>query len=171
MLLAASAAKAGLVFQDRHTDSSGAETTYSFEANSEETASRVDQAKATKIALSWAARYYRVQAPMVADVRARTMPIRFWLIELSESAGTKRETFFAVVLPSGSVVEPMAVRKPAATAALVDHDAPDNSIDPQLTAPARQLEIHGEISFTYGFGKASGRDHRYLNPALDPDLW
>jgi hypothetical protein len=105
-LLALHAADAALVFQDRHTDSSGTQIVYSFETNSQETASPVDQTQATKIATSWAAKYYKLWAPSVVSVQTRSMPIRFWLIQLSASIAGKRETFYAVVLPNGLIVEP-----------------------------------------------------------------
>lgn len=105
------------------------------------------------------------------DVQARTMPIRFWLIQLSAPVGSKREMFYAVVLPSGSIVIPTAARKPAAAAALVDRDTSALAIDPALTAPANKIEIHGEISFTYGFGKGSGCANRYLNPSWYSPSW
>src|ERR1700736_2665219 len=97
-LLAARAADAALVFQDRHIDPSGTETVYRFETDSEEIASTMDQATVTKIATSWAARYYKVPVPLVVEVQARTMPTRFWLIQLSAQGEGKREAFYAVVL-------------------------------------------------------------------------
>jgi hypothetical protein len=70
-LLALPAADAALVFQDRHTDSGGAQIVYSFETNSQETASPVDQTQATKVATTWAAKYYKLPAPSVVSVRTR----------------------------------------------------------------------------------------------------
>jgi hypothetical protein len=163
-LLALCAADAALVFQDRHTDSGGAQIVYSFETNSQETASPVDQTQATKIATSWAAKYYKLWAPSVVSVQTRSMPILFWLIQLSASIAGKRETFYAVVLPNGLIVEPTA-RRSAATLALIDRDPIIPFVDPAATAAPNKLEIHGEISFTYGFGKGSGYANRYLNPA------
>jgi hypothetical protein len=78
------------------------------------------------------------------------------------------QPLYAVVLPSGSVVEPMLVRKSPATAALVDRDALGNFLNSRLATPAGPVEIHGEISFSYGFGKGSGWEEHYLNPALEP---
>ncbi len=167
-LLAARAADAALVFQDRHIDPSGTETVYRFETDSEEIASTMDQATVRKIATSWAARYYKVQVPLVVEVQARTMPTRFWLIQLSAQGEGKREAFYAVVLPNGSIVEPTAARKPVAAAALIDRDSSGSSVDPLLTTPAKKIEIHGEISFTYCFGKGAGCAYRDLNPALNP---
>jgi hypothetical protein len=167
-LLALRAADAALVFQDRHTDPDGAQIVYSFETNSQETASPVDQTRATKIATSWAAKFYKLLAPSVVSVQTRTMPIRFWLIQLSAPVAGKRETFFAVVLPNGSVVEPTA-RRSIATVALIDRDPIIPFVDP--AAAPNKLEIHGEISFTYGFGKGSGCADRYLNPAWNSPAW
>ena len=163
-LLALPAADAALVFQDRHTDSGGAQIVYSFETNSQETASPVDQTQATKVATTWAAKYYKLPAPSVVSVQTRSMPIRFWLIQLSASVAGKRETFYAVVLPNGSIVEPTA-RRSIANVALIDRDPIIPIVDPAATAAPNKLEIHGEISFTYGFGKGSGCANRYLNPA------
>jgi hypothetical protein len=168
MLLTTRAANAALVFQDRHTDARGVEITYSFESNSQETGSQVDRTKAGKIAASWATQYYKIQPPLVVDAQARTMPIHFWLIQLLVPVGGKPETFYAVVLPSGSIVEPRADRKPVATATLVDRDSYRVSFDPTLAAPEKKLEIHGEISFTYGFGKGSGCGYPYVDRGLNP---
>jgi hypothetical protein len=38
------------------------------------------------------------------------------------------------------------------------------------TAPPNKLEIHGEISFTYGFGKGSGYANGYRNPAWNSPM-
>jgi hypothetical protein len=168
-LLALRGADAALVFQDRHTDSGGAPIVYSFETNSQETASPVDQTQATKVATSWAAKYYKLPALSVVSVQTRSMPIRFWLIQLSAPIAGKRETFYAVVLPTGSIVEPTTVRRSTATAALIDHTIP--FVDPVATAAPNEIEIHGEISFTYGFGKGSGYANRYLNPAWNSPDW
>jgi hypothetical protein len=170
MLLTARAADAALIFQDRHTDLGGAQIVYSFETNSQETASPVDPTQATKIATSWAAKYYKLPAPSVVSVQTRSMPIRFWLIQLSAPIAGKRETFYAVVLPNGSIVEPTA-RRSVATVALIDRDPIIPLVDPAATAAPNKLEIHGEISFTYGFGKGSGCANRYLNPAWDSPAW
>jgi hypothetical protein len=98
------------------------------------------------------------------------MPIRFWLIQLSAPIAGKRETFYAVVLPNGSIVEPTA-RRSVATVALIDRDPIIPFVDPAATAAPNNLEIHGEISFTYGFEKGSGCANRYLNPAWDSPAW
>jgi hypothetical protein len=166
-LLALRAADAALVFQDRHKDPGGTQIVYSFETNSQETASSVDQTQATKTATSWAAKYYKLPAPSVVSVQTRSMPIRFWLIQLSTPIAGKRETFYAVVLPSGSIVEPTA-RRSIANVALIDRDPTIPFVDPAVTAAPNKLEIHGEISFTYGFGKGSGCANRYLNPVWNP---
>ena len=168
-LLALRGADAALVFQDRHTDSGGAPIVYSFETNSQETASPVDQTQATKVATSWAAKYYKLPALSVVSVQTRSMPICFWLIQLSAPIAGKRETFYAVVPPTGSIVEPTTVRRSTATAALIDHTIP--FVDPVATAAPNEIEIHGEISFTYGFGKGSGYANRYLNPAWNSPDW
>jgi hypothetical protein len=61
------------------------------------------------------------------------MPIRFWLIQLSAPIAGKRETFYAVVLPNGSIVEPTA-RRSVATVALTERDPIIPFLDPAATA-------------------------------------
>jgi hypothetical protein len=65
--------------------------------------------------------------------KIKLLPIRFWLIQLSAPIAGKRETFYAVVLPNGSIVEPTA-RRSVATVALTERDPIIPFLDPAATA-------------------------------------
>jgi len=149
-LIIVSPAGAALLFQDRHVDPSGQETVYRFEATVVPGASMVNQEKALKTAISWATPYYGLRVPGFTEIQQRSMPVHFWLVALTVPGRGKNETFYAVVLPSGAVVEPQVIRRPALSATA---SVPDFSKDTELQAPEKRLEIHGEMEFDYSWGK------------------
>jgi hypothetical protein len=159
-----SAASAALLFQDRHVDASGQETVYRFEATVAPAASTVNQEQALKTAISWATPYYGLRTPGFAEIQQRSMPTHFWLVALTIPDRGKNETFFAVVLPSGAVLEPKVTRRPALTATA---SASDSSKDTELQAPEKGLEIHGEMEFDYSWGKGL----RPYGPFVPNPLW
>ena len=56
-------------------------------------------------AIYWAISFYRDDSLEFVDLAFKTRPIRFWLVTF-EKGGTD-ETFCAVVLPDGTIVEPI----------------------------------------------------------------
>jgi hypothetical protein len=149
-LLVASHANAALLFQDRHAGVNGEETTYRFEAKAASTASPIEQAKAVKVATVWAAQYYGIGNLTVANTEERSMPIHYWLIAFAAPGQSKGGTYYSIVLPDGAVVEPKVSRQSNLTASANPIDV---TKDTELTAPVKGLEVHGEIIFTYGWGK------------------
>ena len=77
------------------------------------------------------------------------MPIRYWLIAFAAPSQSKGGTYYSIVLPNGSVVEPRVSRQNF-TASLGPVDV---TKDTELQAPVNGLEVHGEIVFEYGWGK------------------
>lgn len=148
-LLAASNANAALLFQDRHAGANGEETVYRFEANAASTTSPIEQSKAVKVATVWAAQYYGIGSLSVVNTQERMMPIHYWLIAFAAPGQSKGETYYSIVLPNGSVVEPKASRQNF-TASVGPVDV---TKDTELKAPIKGLEVHGEIVFEYGWGK------------------
>jgi hypothetical protein len=148
-LLAVSNVSAALLFQDRHAGANGEETIYRFEANAASTSSPIEQSKAVKLATTWAPQYYGIGNLTVANAQERSMPIHFWLVALTAPGQSKGGTYYSIVLPDGSVVEPKASRQNL-TATANPIDVPK---DTELTAPVNGLEVHGEIIFEYGWGK------------------
>jgi hypothetical protein len=148
-LLAASHANAALLFQDRHTGVNGEETTYRFEAKAASTDSPIEQSKAVKVATVWAAQYYGIGNLTVANTQERSMPIHYWLIAFTAPGRSSGGTYYSIVLPDGAVVEPKVSRQGLTASA----NPIDVTKDTELTAPVKGLEVHGEIIFTYGWGK------------------
>jgi hypothetical protein len=151
-LVAASHANAALLFQDRHADVNGEETTYRFEAKAASTASPLEQSKVVKVATVWATQYYGIGNLTVANTQERSMPIHYWLIAFTAPGRSKGGTYYSIVLPDGAVVEPEVSRQSLTASA----NPIDVTKDTELTAPVKGLEIHGEVIFEYGWGKGLG---------------
>lgn len=162
-LLAASNASAALLFQDRHAAASGEETIYRFEASAASATSPIEQPKAVKAATVWATHYYGIGNLTVANAQERSMPIHFWLIAFTVPGQSKAGTYYSIVLPDGSVVEPKVSRQGLTASA----NPVDVTKDTELKAPVKGLEIHGEIIFTYGFGKGL----RCYGPYVPSPVW
>jgi hypothetical protein len=163
-LLAASNAAAALLFQDRHAGANGEETIYRFEAKPAATTAPIEEAKAVKGAAAWAAQYYSISNLTVANAQERSMPIHFWLIAFSVPGQSKAGTYYSIVLPNGSIVEPQVSRQSlTASRGPVDVAKASDLIEP----PPKGVEIHGEVIFTYGWGKGL----RCYGPYAPNPLW
>jgi hypothetical protein len=161
-LLAVSDADAALLFQDRHASANGEETVYRFEASAISPASMVEQSKAVKVATAWATQYYGIGNLKLAATQERAMPFHFWLIAFS-APQSKGATYYSIVLPDGSVVEPKISRQNLTASA----NPGDFTKDTELEAPVKNLEVHGEVVFTYGFGKGL----RSCGPYVPSPFW
>jgi hypothetical protein len=148
-MLAVSNAGAALLFQDRHAGAEGEETIYRFEVNAASTSSPIEQSKAVKVATVWAAQYYGIGNLTVANAQERSMPFHFWLIAFTASGQSKGGTYYSIVLPDGSVVEPRVSHQNLTASA----NPIDVTRDTELRAPVKGLEVHGDIVFEYGWGK------------------
>jgi hypothetical protein len=162
-LLGAGAADAALLFQDRHGSANGEETIYRFEASAASATSPVEQSKAVKVATVWVAQYYGIGNLTVANAQERSMPFHFWLIAFTAPGQSKGGTYYSIVLPDGSVVEPKVSRQSLTASA----NPIDVTKDTELKAPVKGLEVHGEIIFTYGFGKGL----RCNGPYVPSPVW
>jgi hypothetical protein len=163
-LLAASSADGAVLFQDRHAGANGEETIYRFEANAATTTAPIEQAKAVKVATAWAAQYYGIGNLTVAHAQERSMPIDFWLIAFSAPGQSKGGTYYSIVLPNGSIVEPQVSRQNlTASRGPVDVAKASDLIEP----PPKGVEIHGEMIFTYSWGKGP----RCYGPYAPDPLW
>lgn len=149
VLLAIGNANAALLFQDRHAGGNGEETVYRFEANAASTTSSIEQSKAVKVATVWAAQYYGISSLSEVNAQERMMPIHYWLIAFAAPGQSKGRTYYSIVLPNGSVVEPKVSRQNFTASA----GPVDVTKDTELQAPVKDLEVHGEIVFEYGWGK------------------
>ena len=163
VFLAASNANAALLFQDRHAGANGEETVYRFEANAISTTPPIEQSKAVKVAAVWAAQYYGFGNLTVANAQERSTPFHFWLIAFNAPRQSRSGTYYSIVLPDGSVVEPRVSRQNLTASA----NPIDVTKDTELRAPVKNLEVHGEIVFTYGFGKGL----RSCGPYVPSPFW
>jgi hypothetical protein len=77
---------------------------YIFEADQKDVEATVSQDEAMELATDWAVSFYEDDSLEVADIESRNNPLRFWLVTFKKP-GTD-ETFYAVVLPDGTIVEP-----------------------------------------------------------------
>ena len=92
------------------------------------------------------------------------MPIHFWLIAFSAPGQSKGGTYYSIVLPNGSVVEPQISRQSlTASRGPVDVAKASDLIEP----PPKGVEIHGEMIFTYSWGKGL----RCYGPYAPDPLW
>jgi hypothetical protein len=162
-LLALSNASAALLFQDHHAAANGEETIYRFEASAASATSPIEQPKVVKAATVWATQYYGIGNLTVANAQERSMPIHFWLIAFTVPGQSKSGTYYSIVLPDGSVVEPKVSRQGLTASA----NPVDVTKDTELKAPVKGLEVHGEIIFTYGLGKGL----RCYGPYVPSPVW
>lgn len=153
---------AALLFQDRHAGANGEETIYRFEASAISAASMVEQSTAVKVATAWATQYYGIGNLKLRSAQERAMPFHFWLIVFS-APQSKSAAFYSIVLPDGSVVEPKIFRQNLTAGA----NPGGFTGETELKAPVKNLEVHGEIVFTYGFGKGL----RSCGPYLPGHFW
>jgi len=154
---------AALLFQDRHVDATGQQTTYSFEANSGPIASTINESMAAKAALSWARGFYRVPGLSVVNIQERTMPAHYWLVALNLVGGEKSASYYAIILPNGSVLEPKVWHENVVSKGI----QPDVTKDTELIGPEEKLEIHGEMMFFQSWGKGP----RNYGPYVPSPLW
>jgi hypothetical protein len=103
-LLLVFSAKADALFSDAH-----AGHTYRFESDHKDLEATATQDEVIELACDWAASFYEDESLEVADVEFRIDPLRFWLVTFKK-AGTD-ESFYAVVLPDGTIVEPEEERR------------------------------------------------------------
>jgi hypothetical protein len=165
-LLAAGNANAALLFQDRHAGANGEETVYRFEANAAAATSPIEQSKAVKVATVWAAQYYGISSLSLVNAQERMMPIHYWLIAFAAPGQSKGGTYYSIVLPNGSVIEPKVSRQNFTASA----GPVDVTKDAELKAPVKGLEVHGEIVFEYGWGKGLRCNGPY-DPYVPGPVW
>jgi hypothetical protein len=70
----------------------------------------VDKEKAEEIAMDWMQVFYGEQVGTTESQDLKTTPIPHWLFRLMIDEPVKR-TYFVVLLPDGTVVEPRVARR------------------------------------------------------------
>ena len=105
------------------TKADGTPATYLFFVPSEETDQGVtigggdagaQQQKAGVAAMAWAKQFYGAHDVYLRSVELKESgPVPYYLATFDGELADTRQTFFAVVLPSGAVVQPMEVARGA----------------------------------------------------------
>jgi prephenate dehydratase len=90
---------AGELFRDQHEG-----RIFRFESNQAEVQATATQAEIVAVANAWAPDFYGFDTLESIDSELKTTPIRFWLVTFRDKEN--KETFYAVLLPNGTIVEP-----------------------------------------------------------------
>ena len=99
LLLAIYSTKAEVLFSDAH-----AGLTYRFESDRKSVEATVTRQEVVELALDWAMKFYRDRSLEVVGLEFEITPLGFWLVTFKRAGAN--ETFYAVALPDGTIVEP-----------------------------------------------------------------
>ena len=99
LLLVVHSAKTDVLFRDEHQGHQ-----YVFESDHKDVEATVSQDEALELATDWAVSFYDDDSLEAANIEFRINPLRYWLVTFKDP-GTD-ESFYAAVLPDGTIVEP-----------------------------------------------------------------
>jgi hypothetical protein len=100
LLIAVCSANAGSLFRNDHKARA-----YRFESDAGDVPPTLAREEIVERAIYWATSFYRDDSLEFAELAFKTQPIRFWLVTFKK--GGTDETFCAVLLPDGTIVEPI----------------------------------------------------------------
>jgi hypothetical protein len=100
VLFIVGSAKADILFRDEHRG-----YVYRFETNTREVRATVRQKAVIERANAWAEDFYADELLQATDIHFKRSPLRFWLVTFKEPM--MGETFYSVILPDGTIVEPV----------------------------------------------------------------
>src|SRR5271166_525756 len=98
------------LFRYRYQDRDGAEYEAVFETDEQSVGKTVDKEKAEEIAMDWMQVFYGEQVGTIESQELKTTPVPHWLFRLTVDDPVER-TYFVVLLPDGTVVEPRVERR------------------------------------------------------------
>ena len=98
------------LFRYRYNGEDGAEYEVVFETDEQSVGKTVDKEKAEEIAMAWMQVFYGEQLGTIESQELKTKPVPHWLFRLTVDEPVKR-TYFVVLLPDGTVVEPKVARR------------------------------------------------------------
>jgi hypothetical protein len=110
VLMLGVSAKSVELFRYRYQDRDGAEYKAVFETDEQSVGKTVDKEKAEQIAMDWMQFFYGEQIGTIESQELKTTPVPHWLFRLMIDEPVKR-TYFVVLLPDGTVVEPKVARR------------------------------------------------------------
>ena len=109
-LMLAVSAKSVELFRYRYQNRYGGESKAVFETDEQSVGKTVEKEKAEEIAMDWMQVFYGEQVGTIESQDLKTTPIPHWLFRLTVDEPVKR-TYFVVLLPDGTVVEPRVARR------------------------------------------------------------
>jgi hypothetical protein len=98
------------LFRYRYNGEDGAEYEAVFETDEQSVGKTVDKEKAEEIAMAWMQFFYGEQVGTIESQELKTTPVPHWLFRLTVDDPVER-TYFVVLLPDGTVVEPKVARR------------------------------------------------------------
>jgi len=111
-LLLAPPAMSVELFRYRGAAKDGGTLEYVFEAGGQNSPNAVTKEKAAEIAADFMTTFYHVQIGAFETQEFRTTPVPFWLVSFSDTVkGPRRQMFFVVLLPDGTVVVPRVEKR------------------------------------------------------------
>jgi hypothetical protein len=78
---------------------------YRFESDAGDVPPTLARQEIVERAIYWATSFYRDDSLEFVELAFKTQPIRFWLVTFKK--GGTHETFCAVLLPDGTIIEPI----------------------------------------------------------------
>jgi hypothetical protein len=99
LFILASSAYSGELFRDQHEG-----RIFRFEWNQADAHATATQAEIVAVASAWAPNFYGIDSLESIDSDLKATPIQFWLVTFKDKES--KETFYAVLLPDGTIVEP-----------------------------------------------------------------
>src|ERR1700730_11529074 len=98
------------LFRYRYNGADGGQYEAVFETDEQSVGKTVDKEKAVEIAMAWMQAFYGEQVGAIESQELKTKPVPHWLFRLTVDDPVER-TYFVVLLPDGTVVEPRVVRR------------------------------------------------------------
>jgi hypothetical protein len=110
ILLLAVPAMSVELFRYLYNGADGGQYEAVFETDEQSVGKTVDKQKAVEIAMAWMQAFYGEQVGAIESQELKTKPVPHWLFRLTVDDPVER-TYFVVLLPDGTVVEPRVVRR------------------------------------------------------------
>ena len=110
ILLLAVPAMSVELFRYRYNGADGGQYEAVFETDEQSVGKTVDKEKAVEIAMAWMQAFYGEQVGTIESQELKTKPVPHWLFRLTVDDPVER-TYFVVLLPDGTVVEPKVARR------------------------------------------------------------
>jgi len=111
ILLLAVPAMSVELFRYRYNGADGGQYEAVFETDEQSVGKTVDKEKAVEIAMAWMQAFYGEQVGTIESQELKTKPVPHWLFRLTVRYPPVERTYFVVLLPDGTVVEPRVVRR------------------------------------------------------------